>query len=93
MRRSRSTVDNLENVVFPRSAASLNSIDVLITLMRFYNSKGHIPPWTGFYTLLEQDQTLRKSIIGYLPDIEVTSTKYNTVFSILQKSIDFANLL
>ena len=84
---------SLENVNFPQSTTSLNSIDVLYTLMRLYNSNGRIPPWTGFNTLLEQDQTLRKSKIGYLPVIEASPTKYDTVFTILQKCIDYADLL
>ena len=52
-----------------------------------------LPGWTGFNTILCQDDIPEVSRIGYLPVIDAPLTEYSTINTILKKSEDIANKL
>ncbi|XP_034096209.1 uncharacterized protein LOC117562482 [Gymnodraco acuticeps] len=52
-----------------------------------------IPSWTGFHTLLQDENTLQKSALYYLPVIEASPTEMSTVNTILKRSVQIADQL
>ena len=52
-----------------------------------------VPNWTGFNTLLRRNDSLVKANIGYLPMIPASPTDYDTVYSILKRSVAIADEL
>ena len=52
-----------------------------------------LPGWTGFNTLLCQDDIPCVSRVGYLPVIDASPTEYSTINTILKRSQEIADLL
>lgn len=61
---------------------SCNSSDVVI-----------FPGWTGFNTLLFDDEIPDESRVGYLTIINANPTEYPTIYAILKRSIEIADKL
>ena len=52
-----------------------------------------LPLWTGFNTLLYQDDIPDVSRVGYLPVIDGSPTQYSTINAILKNSTEIADKL
>ena len=66
---------------------------LLYAFVKHFDEKGHISPWTGFKTSLHANDVLLQDKIGYLPMIPASPTSYDTVFTILKRSIGIADKL
>ncbi|KAG8187105.1 hypothetical protein JTE90_004851 [Oedothorax gibbosus] len=65
--------------------------DSVYTFLKYSkNSDEPLPAWTAFNCLVEKDNALPTSNIGYLPVLEANPTEFSTVNAILKKSIDIA---
>ena len=52
-----------------------------------------IPGWTGFHITLQADKVLNKSNIHYLPVVDASPTELTTIYTIMKKSLDLADVL
>ena len=69
-------------------------LDLAYVLLKMFPSDETVlPGWTGFHTILCQDDIPEVSRIGYLPVIDAPPTEYSTINTILKKSEDIANKL
>ena len=69
-------------------------LDLAYVLLKMFPSDETVlPGWTGFNTILCQDDIPEVSRIGYLPVIDAPPTEYSTINTILKKSEDIANKL
>lgn len=59
--------------------------DQLFFLLRSIDEKGVLPSWTGYNTLLDKDRELIRDTIGYLPVIPASSTRYDTLYTLLNR--------
>ena len=58
-----------------------------------YFTDGTLPSWTGFNQLLSKVEVPSKSVIGYLPIIDISPTEMDTILNILKQSVDIADKL
>jgi len=69
-------------------------IDAMFVFMRAIDDGTHnLPSWTGFNTLLHDNDELVKSTVAYLPVIESSPTSLDTVNAILERSVAIADEL
>ena len=62
----------------------LNITDSLFHIIQEAQS---IPSWTGFDAILCESSILRKSVVGYCPIIDASSTEFSTIYTLLVRSI------
>ena len=59
--------------------------------LKTFDEYRSIPTWTGYNTLLCRNCELLQDKIGYLPMIPASPTRYDTVYTILQRSLSIAD--
>ena len=62
-------------------------------LLKTFDAERSISNWTGYNTLLCKIDSLVKHRIGYLPIIPASPTNYDTVFTLLKRSVAIADQL
>lgn len=75
------------------SGEMAQKLDLAYMLVRMVPSESVIPGWTGFNTILCQDDTPNVSRVGYLPVIDASPTEYSTINTILERSEKIADKL
>ena len=66
----------------------LNISDPLFHIIQEAQS---IPSWTGFDAILCESSIPRKSVVGYCPTIDASSTNFSTIYTLLVRSIKMAD--
>ena len=61
--------------------------------LKTFDDAASIPNWTGYNTLLCGNINLVKDRIGYLPMIPASPTSYDTVFTMMKRSVAIADQL
>ena len=74
-----------------KMAERLDLVYVLVKSLKPDQDELLLPPWTGFNTLLYQDDIPDVSRVGYLPVIDRSPTQYSTINAILKSSTEIAD--
>ena len=78
---------------FVSSRDSPDKLDGIHMLIRNYADRNiKIPSWTGFNTVIAKDVPA-KSTVGYLPVIDAAPTKMETIQTLMERSVSYADLL
>ena len=76
-----------------KMAERLDLVYALVKSLKPDQDELLLPPWTGFNTLLYQDNIPDVSRVGYLPVIDGSLTQYLTINAILKNSTEIADKL
>ncbi len=68
-------------------------LDFAYVLVKMVPNDNIFPGWTGFNTVLCNDDIPNVSRVGYLPVIDASPTEYSTINTILKRSNDIADTL
>ena len=87
-----------QNVIHEHSTnehlQSTQSLDIAYCLSKLQELDGHIlPGWAGYNTLLNSTTIPPVSKLGYLPVIDASPTRIDTVYTILTQSVAIADSL
>ena len=85
-------VSTEESFYVPAKDAA-QKVDLSFVLCRAMQDESLLPNWTGFNTLLQEQEIPVLSKIGYLPIINASPTEISTINAILQRSTQIANKL
>ena len=61
------------------------------SLLHIIQEAQSIPSWTGFNAILCESSVPRKSVVGYCPTVDASSTEFSTIYTLLVRSIKMAD--
>ena len=85
---------DLDRTTTTSSREKAQRLDLAYVLLKMFPSdETTLPGWTGFNTILCQNDIPEVSRVGYLPVIDAPPTEYSTINTILKRSEEIADKL